>query len=377
MSNKFVFIGCTTIDVNGALFRLLLARHLICNGHEVHFILQDSISNREWINNNFSGVQTHFLSSQYLLHRVIEKRNLIKKIDPDIVHILGAGVENALIMPLFQKTTRTAYIIDFDELLSVKALSPGRNFINRHLEYFSLKASQAFIGASHFLVNHFSKTESGRKKPSLYLPYAYDPKYFTSINSVKDLRNLKRIHKNKKIIIYMGSLDKVYQGNQVLKIASHMSQKYKDLVFWILGKGSELEASKRWVVQQGLTDSVCFLGYISPKIVPAYLQAADVLLFPIENNLVNRARCPNKTFQYIAANRPVVTNRVSEVEYALGDCGYYYDFNNLDSCEEALLSALTKSKTHNCRFLLEQNTWVQRSKKYENWLVENQLLNQS
>jgi len=57
-----------------------------------------------------------------------------------------------------------------------------------------------------------------------------------------------------------------------------------------------------------------------------HLRAADVLLLPIRDTVLNRSRSPNKLFQYIAVRRPIVTNRLENIYEAVGDDALYFDF---------------------------------------------------
>jgi len=109
-------------------------------------------------------------------------------------------------------------------------------------------------------------------------------------------------------------------------------------------------------------------GHVEPAQVPAYLLASDVLLFPIEDTVANRARCPNKTFQYIGANRPIVTNRVGEVAKHLGEAAFYYDFDSLDDFAAVVARALESSGSYDESGLLKKHTWSRRAEVYIEWL---------
>ena len=50
--------------------------------------------------------------------------------------------------------------------------------------------------------------------------------------------------------------------------------------------------------------------------IPVYLGACDIQLLPMKDMIANRARVPNKIFDYYASGRPVVTSNI-------GDTGDY------------------------------------------------------
>lgn len=363
---KFLFIGCSTIQKNAVLFRLLLARYLVQERHEVHLLLEDDPVNRDWVAKKIPGAQTHYLSVKPLLELVIERRRLIKQIQPDIVHILGIGVQNVLTMPILSKPSSPVYIPDLDELMSAKASSLARRLLNRYLEEQALRISQTVICASKFLVEHLSHRHGRDRNQFLELPYAYDPESFATCQLLAD--KIRSNYRPRKIVVYMGTLCKEYQSDQILKLAQNMQKHRQNLVFIVIGDGPKLKTHKQWVLQSKLEDFVFFLGYIPESNVYSYLKAADVLLFPIKDNIQNKARCPNKTFQYIAANRPIVTNKVGEVERALGSDAYYYEFDSIESFKKAVIAALADSNHYTNSRLLSLHTWEKRTIDYQRWL---------
>ncbi|MBK4730634.1 glycosyltransferase [Oxynema sp. CENA135] len=370
---KFLFLGCSSIQTNASLFRALLARYLVEYGHEVHILLEDDPANRQWVAKNLPGVYEHYQSRyaswQDLKSYLVERRQLIDTIQPDFVHLLAIGWKNLFTIPLkTHKISSPTYIADFDELYSAKASSLWQKLLYRYIENRALQLSNRVICASKFLVNYFSKTHKGSQK-ILYLPYAYSQNFFN--NGEIEIQKVKTEYKFRKILVYMGTLSKEYQSHQVLELAERMQSKRDQIVFLLIGGGSELKLTKEWVLEKCLEDFVYVVGYLPPnEIMYSHLMAADVLLFPIQNSIPNQARCPNKTFQYIGANRPIVTNRVGEVEEALGNYGYYYDFNNLESFEKAVLSALSDSESYDASSLLPLHTWEKRCLDYLKWLSE-------
>lgn len=374
---KFLFLGCSTIHKNASLYRSLLAKYLVNNGQEVHILLEDDPVNREWVTNNLPNVHHHYQplykSFQDLPFYLAERRRLIRQIQPDIVHFLGIGWKNLLTLSSLKgEPNYLIYIADFDELYSAKASSSVKRLLYGYMEKIALQISTGSICASKFLLKHFSEL-MGQRDKLLYLPYAYEPDVFQSCHI--EVEKIRASYRPRKILIYMGTLCKDYQSHKVLDLANHLQGKRDQLVFILIGGGSELEFTKKYVVQKKLEDFVYVLGYLPDDIMYKYLSAADVLLFPIENNIANQARCPNKTFQYIGANKPVVTNRVGEVEQALGDDGYYYEFDNLESFESAIIAALADSEIYNSNVLLKLHTWEQRCSDYQKWIDNSNLLN--
>jgi glycosyltransferase involved in cell wall biosynthesis len=80
--------------------------------------------------------------------------------------------------------------------------------------------------------------------------------------------------------------------------------------------GPTHKASRALSVELGISDAVIDVGAQPFSAVESYLGAADVLLMPMSDNLMNRARGPIKLGDYMAAGRPIVANPVGDLVHA-------------------------------------------------------------
>ncbi len=71
--------------------------------------------------------------------------------------------------------------------------------------------------------------------------------------------------------------------------------------------------AQRRVRELGVGDAVLDVGTQPFERVPLHLGAADVLLMPVSDNLMNRARGPIKLGDYLAAGRAVLANPVGDL----------------------------------------------------------------
>jgi glycosyltransferase involved in cell wall biosynthesis len=78
---------------------------------------------------------------------------------------------------------------------------------------------------------------------------------------------------------------------------------------------------------RGLAGSVSLAGWQEPAALPGCLAAADVALFPADDNLANRAKCSVKLLQAMWLGLPVVADRVGQLaEYVRdGESGLLAD----------------------------------------------------
>lgn len=77
--------------------------------------------------------------------------------------------------------------------------------------------------------------------------------------------------------------------------------------------GPHHKPSRRLIRELQLTDAVIDAGPQPFAAVETHLGAADVLLMPMSDNLMNRARGPIKLGDYMAAGRPIVANPVGDL----------------------------------------------------------------
>lgn len=80
------------------------------------------------------------------------------------------------------------------------------------------------------------------------------------------------------------------------------------------GRTEEIERYRRQAVQSGVSERIRFVGYVSNKRVPLYLQAADVLVMAATaDSPIASYTSPLKMFEYMASGRPVVATKLATI----------------------------------------------------------------
>jgi len=104
-----------------------------------------------------------------------------------------------------------------------------------------------------------------------------------------------------------------FQERLYLVLKAIVAQK-PDVTLMVVGKGrhgeekSLLQASQ----EMGFADNLLMVGWTDPDQIPDYLAAANVAIYPLEDNLVNRAKCPAKLTEILNAGCPVVADAVGQ-----------------------------------------------------------------
>jgi glycosyltransferase involved in cell wall biosynthesis len=117
-----------------------------------------------------------------------------------------------------------------------------------------------------------------------------------------------------RIVAYCGRID-ASRGVDVLIRAAH---RFQDRGWVCLIVGGSAEDACQLPAVDGIPSSVVFAGRVPPAQVPVWLSAADVLVAPHANRgQYDRGSSPLKLFEYMAAQRPIVTTRVPAVQEIL------------------------------------------------------------
>jgi glycosyltransferase involved in cell wall biosynthesis len=77
--------------------------------------------------------------------------------------------------------------------------------------------------------------------------------------------------------------------------------------------GPPNRAASRLAEDLGVGSAIVDAGPQPFDRIPVYLGAADVLLLPLSDNLMNRARGPIKLGDYLAAGRAILSNAVGDL----------------------------------------------------------------
>lgn len=115
---------------------------------------------------------------------------------------------------------------------------------------------------------------------------------------------------NKKIILLQGAGINVDRGSEEILTA----MQWIDAVFLIVGSGDVLPKLKEMVKNLNLTDKVIFTGRVPFQKLQEYTKIADVgVTVDKDTNLNYRYSLPNKLFDYIHADIPVIASNLIEV----------------------------------------------------------------
>ena len=153
--------------------------------------------------------------------------------------------------------------------------------------------------------------------------YGKRPQVFRNISPVPEIKSASRaqlgLPEGLKIAINQGSGMNVDRG---LEEAVEAVSKMEGWLLLLVGSGDAIPGLETLVQQRGWEEKVKFVGRVPYAQLLQYTSAADVgLSLDKDTNINYRFSLPNKLFDYIHCNTPVVTSNVVEVKRIVDQYG--------------------------------------------------------
>ncbi|MFZ2948883.1 MAG: glycosyltransferase family 4 protein [Desulfuromonadaceae bacterium] len=111
-----------------------------------------------------------------------------------------------------------------------------------------------------------------------------------------------------------------FEQERLYRILERLIEKVSTCRILVVGKGAsgEADALVRAASERGFAESLVMAGWLEPTEIPDHLAAGDVALYLLDDTLVNRAKCPAKLTELLAAGIPVVGDRIGQAaEYLI------------------------------------------------------------
>ncbi len=303
----------------------LRARALVARGHQVDVILPPwdcpEDSEREWEEGNV-GVHHITLPPRFpLLFHLLVTWRLVRRalaLKPDLVHCFKpkacAGLSATAIW-LLRKLglTRARLVVDSDDWEGWGGWNEFGHYTWAQKRFF---AWQERWGLTHC----DAVTVASRALQTLAWSLGVAPKRVfyvpngAGINSQLSTLNSQPsiLHSPFSVLLYTRFFE--FRAERVVEVFERVTAEVPEVKFLIVGKGLSGEEEKllRLASQRGLADRIVYAGWVAPIELPRYLAAADVAIYPLDDNLINRARCSVKLVDLMAAGLAIVAEDVGQ-----------------------------------------------------------------
>jgi glycosyltransferase involved in cell wall biosynthesis len=340
---RYLFITTGSAQFNSSFMRPReFGRCLAAEGVDVHYAVDAGPFN-DTLPGMLQFATFHRVKGFGRAGRLLTRRRLISKLNPDVIHVLNPQPSNTATV----FGTRQFVVVDWDELLSTRSHSWAINAISGVCERYCRRRADLTVVASRHMQRLFQERYA---LAAVYVPYAtyLEPRAegespFTRASAV-----------------YLGNLHHDADHDILLDAWSRPplnAAESPDL--HMIGGGTELDKVRTRVRQCGL-GKVFVHGYLPWDEVWRHIRHAGVLVFPIRDTLGNRMRCPAKVFAYMQTGRPIITNRVGEVAEALRDNAVYVQ-PNADAFAAAIVKVVAENRP-DFQYPLEEFTWQARTR---------------
>lgn len=142
--------------------------------------------------------------------------------------------------------------------------------------------------------------------------------------------------------LYLGHIPRGNDLDLALDALALLGEALPQARLVIAGDGDGLPELQQRAQAAGVADHVVFPGWIEQDESPAYIAAADAVVNPYRDTLINRAKCAGKVVAAMALGKAVVTSRVGQnLEYIEdGRSGLLVEPGDAVGLAQALLTVL-------------------------------------
>lgn len=208
--------------------------------------------------------------------------------------------------------------------------------IAKFIEKLSYKNAQAIIGLTQGICQGIIDKNIPEEKVN-FIPNGADIDIFLDIDDNKPL-SLVRQSPEEFIITYAG-VHSSYPDLQNLLNAASLLRGYANIKVVLVGDGDNKPELIRMKDEMNL-NNVHFFGMQPKKDIPKILSSSNACLISYQNLELWRGAFPNKTFDYMASKRPIISS-VLEGEITdlikKADCGICVEPSNPYKLKEAIL----------------------------------------
>jgi len=282
------------------------------------------LKSKSWYKNKFIQL-IKYLEFVYRVVKLYKYEDIIHCNDLDTLSI---GV---IIKKLYRKDVKIIY--DAHEYETERNGINGFNkYLLRITEKILIKYVDKVITVSDSIANEYAKIYN-IEKPALVLN---TPQY-NDIKKEDIFRKTLGIGKDKTIFLYQGGFTKG-RGIEIL-LDTFKNIKNKNLVIVFMGYGHLEEVIKKMSKKY---ENIYFHKAVSPNNLLKYTSSADFGISTIEDTCLSYRYClPNKIFEYLMAEIPVIVSNLYEIKKLVekNSIGVVAKENTPNGLREAILKA--------------------------------------
>ncbi|WP_247001700.1 glycosyltransferase family 4 protein [Halosolutus gelatinilyticus] len=321
------------------------AEGLVTAGHDVHVVCRGQYDEKCCYSLNDVAV-TRVCANSKVVHHAAERVYAATWYHPiwlrELERILSNkhfdtiyyhDIEHAKLATMFANQYDLSIVADLHEMYpeAVKLWREGLSFRDRlnskilltppwryqRLERYAVKRTDALITISEELLNYFAAR--------------YNRRNLTSgvVRNVPDLERLDSMdvtpldYDADYVISYIGGFTPQRGIETLIQALPSILEEIPDTKLLLVGDGNDeyVESLRRLVRRREVSDAVEFTGWVDFEKVPAYYEASTVTVIPYHRRKASQYALPNKLFQAMAFQTPILATDLPTMRRILAETG--------------------------------------------------------
>jgi glycosyltransferase involved in cell wall biosynthesis len=128
-----------------------------------------------------------------------------------------------------------------------------------------------------------------------------------------------------------------------LDVLRRVLHEYPGARLLVVGEGffGEEKKLRDEAARMDIGEHVVVTGRVTEQELPGYLALGDVALYPMADNLINRAKSPVKVLEQMVMGLPIVAHKVGQAAEFVGDTGVLVEAGDVQALGEAVVGMLS------------------------------------
>ncbi len=356
---RLVFIGPFAFQPKGTVSvrAFFIARALVKRGHQVTILMPPydhlADSGRAW---QQDGVRLENMAMRRndIWHQIVIPLRMARRavqLDADVVHVFKPIGYSGLTGLWLRRFSRRPLVLDTDDWegrggwADVNPYPPLWKWLFERQERWLARHADAVTVVSRTLQTQVWGLGVDPARV-IYLPNGPDARLRdraeVSDEQKQEIRRRLGVGKAP-LALYLGHIPHGTDLDLALEALARLKDRLPEARLVIAGSGEGLPSLQALAQALGVADRVIFPGWIEHDQAPLYVAAADVIVNPYRDTLINRSKCAGKVVSAMALGKAVITGRLGEnLEYIEhGRSGVLTEPGDAEDLAQALLQVLT------------------------------------
>ena len=263
---------------------------------------------------------------------------------PDIIH--GHLHEGAAIGSILSLFTGTPVVLDAQGSLSDETVSSGltrrgspMHLLLRIFELLTVRKASVVMASSRQLVESYrSRLPSDQGSKIIPVLDGFDNSHFRPLPKNRDLLKQLGIQEDKKVVVYLGSLEMVQGVSSMIEAAQYVLKERTDVHFLFMGTPVDMSLveCRELAAKNGVSEETTFLGTVPYELAPEYLSLGDVAI----SAKISKSEANGKICVYMAMGLPTICFDTPINRDLLGDLGFFATEATPQALAQQIIEAL-------------------------------------